>query len=164
MTRNGRNRLVTLVVLALGGLTAAGCGGGGGLSEEEYREQANAICAESEEEVLELEQPETPDDLGPFLQESVEVASEQQEDFEDLEPPDELAEAHDEAVELGDEQEELIEELADEVEESDDPAQTLLSEVSVLNDAIEESNELAEELELDDCESDPIPVPGQPQT
>ena len=84
-----------------------------------------------------------------------------QDDLDGLEPPDELADQHDDFVAVGREQEETFESLIDEIEQSDDPAATFTEQIPELNDQIEESNGIVDEIGgLEECEGEPIPTPG----
>lgn len=139
-----------------------GACGGEDLSSDEYRTQANQLCAIAEQEAAQAPPPQSPEELGPSLESALELGMEQQEKFERLEPPSELADQHEEAVEQGDEQIETFEGFIDELEDSDDPAETFVDRIPALNEQIERSNALAEQIGgLEECISEPIPVPGQ---
>lgn len=142
-------------------LAAAGCGGED-LSADEYRTQANQLCAIAEQRAREAPPPQSPEEIGPSLEAALQLGIEQQEEFERLEPPDEVADQHEEAVEQGEEQIETIEGLIDELEEGDDPAETFVDRIPELNEQIERSNALAQEIGgLEECVTEPIPAPGQ---
>jgi hypothetical protein len=146
---------------AVAAVAAGGCGGED-LSVDEYRTQANQLCAISERQASEVPPPQSPEDIGPSLEAALELAEEQQAEFERLEPPDELAEQHEEAVAQGDEQIETVEGFTDELEDGDDPAEIFAEQIPQLNEQIERSNALAAEIGgLEECVTEPIPVPGQ---
>lgn len=153
---------ILVATLAAGAVVGVGACGGEDLGVDEYRTQANQLCAIAEQEAAQAPPPQSPEDLAPFLEPALERGIEQQEEFERLEPPAELAEQHEEAIALGDEQIETVEGLIDELEDSDDPAETFVDRIPELNDQIERSNALAEEIGgVEECISEPIPVPGQ---
>ncbi len=152
----------SIVVAVLATLAGAGCGGDEGLSAEDYRTQANEICTETEERTTAIDPPKSPMELGPFLEEVLQVGNEFQDEFERLDPPEEFENDHEELVVLGQEQVETFESLIDEIEQSDDPASTFTERIPELNDQLEESNEFVDEIGgIEECESEPIPVPGE---
>ncbi len=52
--------------------------------------------------------------------------------------------------------------MIDELEDSEDPAETFVDRIPEFNDQIERSNALAEEIGgVEECISEPVPVPGQ---
>ena len=52
---------------------AAGCGGGGGgrLSQEEFQQQANAICDKFDKKIQALGSPQSPADIPAYVQKGV---------------------------------------------------------------------------------------------
>lgn len=151
----------SIVVAVLATLVGAGCGGDDGLSAEDYRTQANEICTDTSERTMAIDPPESPMELGPFLEEVLQVGNDFQDEFEGLDPPGEFENDHEELVVLGQEQVETFESLIDEIEQSDDPASTFTEQIPELNDQLKESNELVDEIGgIEECESEPIPVPG----
>lgn len=88
----------SLLVVLVGGATAAGCGGGGELSEQELRDQANQACREYAERVEGLEPPKSDEDLGSAIDEAKPAIDDLRSDLEDLEPPAELEEQYDKVV------------------------------------------------------------------
>ena len=91
-----RTRRSLLVVLVAGAI-AAGCGGGE-LSEQELRDQANQACREYAERVQNLETPESGEDVSGAIDEAQPAIEELQSDLEDLEPPPDLEERYEEVV------------------------------------------------------------------
>jgi hypothetical protein len=118
----GRRLLAGLAVLGVVALVA-GCGGGGSdsLSADEFREQADAICADADERLETLTQPTAADQFLPFLQAGLPIQAEELGRIAQLDPPDELQAAFDEAGELNAQRQELIQQAADRIEAGEDP-------------------------------------------
>jgi hypothetical protein len=81
-------------------LAAAGCGGGGGgggdrLSAAEYREQADAICKQADEDLRALPQPKSAAELNDFVDKVEPIVNGAVDDLDDLNPPEDLEQAHD---------------------------------------------------------------------
>ena len=70
----------------------AGCAGGGDerLSREEFVAQATAICTRAEERLVELEQPDTVEELGAYARQARAITDESVSNLRELEPPEEL--------------------------------------------------------------------------
>jgi hypothetical protein len=128
------------------------CGGDGSgdrLSEEEFREQANAICAEYDEKIDAIETPGSPEDIAGYVEQVIPVVEDGLAELRALNPPEELEEDYETML---DEREKAI------------PAARALSEAAVeedpaaVEDAIaqgqeadEASDRVATELGLDEC-------------
>jgi hypothetical protein len=128
------------------------CGGDGSkdrLSAEEFRGQANAICAEFDEKISALETPSSPEAIPGYVEEVIPVVEEGLAELRALNPPEEF--------------EEDYETMLDETEKSI-PAARALSEAAAEEDAAavqdaiaqgqranEASNRVADELGLDEC-------------
>lgn len=133
---------------ALSGLAAvgavaliAGCGGGSeSLSADEFRSQADAICADAERQLDALDEPTAPDQVLPFLRMGLPVQEAQLEKLRSLDPPDELQPDFDAAIGLLEEQFAAIDGAADRIEGGED-ATAVLTEVSP---AIESLNDRAD--------------------
>jgi hypothetical protein len=131
------------------------CGGDGSedrLSAEEFRDQANAICAEYDEKISALEAPGSPEDIPGYVEEVIPLVEEGLAELRALNPPEEF--------------EEDYETMLDETEKSI-PAARALSAAAVEEDATavqdaiaqgqradEASNRAADELGLDECGQD----------
>jgi 2-hydroxycyclohexanecarboxyl-CoA dehydrogenase len=156
-----RGPTVVATLVTLSAFVGAGCGGDEALSADDYRAQTSEVCSEALERTMAVEPPDSPEALGGFLEEVVEIGGDLQDDFEGLEPPDDLADQHDDLVALGQEQEETLESLIDEIEQSDDPAATFTERIPELNDQVEESNQIVDEIGgIEECKGEPIPAPG----
>jgi hypothetical protein len=132
-----------------------GCGGGGGgdrLSEEEFRQQADAICADFEGRLDALEPPASADDLQRFVQEAIPIIEEGNAQLKALSPPEEFEARWNRAMEINDANLATVRELRDAIEEGDTArAQELFQEVGSEE---EEANRIARELGLENCGSE----------
>lgn len=142
-----------LAALSVCLLLAAGCGGnGGGGDPEAFRADANAICADYEEKIAAIPPPQDAvdewaaiaGDVGDLLETGVnELAA--------LEPPGDLGERYDEWLEL---KRESLSATRDLQEAGAAANQELVSEALARIEQSEgRADELAEELELDECAS-----------
>ncbi len=145
-----KRRTLLLALLALAGLMFAACGGEDTLTEEEFLEEANAICSAGNErlqtgaeetfgEVPEGEQP-SEEQLAEYLDIFTSEIEGQLDDIEALSPPDDLAEDVDN----------LIESAREVVEDARDAGpEILLSQ----EDPFADVNTLAEDIGLSECGS-----------
>jgi hypothetical protein len=148
--------------VALGAIALAACAGGCGDDEppaDQYRDDANALCAEARRDADALSQPRTPDEVEPYLREALALNREYDERFRDLDPPEELRDQHDEAVRLSGEGERLIEDIADDLAAGDPPAEVFEESLPKLLRYSRQSNRLARQMGLPDC-VEPLPLPG----
>ncbi len=136
------------VLAACGG----GDGGGGEVSAEEFRQQADAICAEFEGRLDELGEPESLDDLQDFVLDAVPIIEEGNAELNELEPPPELEDRWNRAMEINNQQLETVRELRDAVQEGGQArGQERLAEGDETN---AEADRLAADLGLTECGSD----------
>lgn len=87
---------LAIVGISFGSLLAAGCGDDGGMTATEFRERANGICADGNQEigaavgaVFGNDSP-TPDDLQEALDTIVSISNRQLDDIEALDVPSDL--------------------------------------------------------------------------
>jgi hypothetical protein len=135
---------------------AAGCGGDGGgngggepLTAAELREQADAICAEYNQRVQDVPEPEGVDDLPQYIDEVLPIIEEGQDELRELEPPEELEADWDRAMSLNERNISFIREPRDAAEENDEErAQQLFQQ---LDETETESDQIARDLGLKEC-------------
>jgi hypothetical protein len=146
-----------LAALAVLGAAAAiaGCGGGdddsGALSAEEFRSQADAICADANTRIDALDEPTSADQVLGFLQSGLTVQKEQLEKLKALQPPDDLAGTFNEATDLLDQQQAAIQDAADRIAGGED-AETVIGEADSDIDSIsDQAKAKAKELGLEVC-------------
>jgi hypothetical protein len=136
------------------GCLAAGCGGGGEsrLSQEEFQQQANAICEKYDKKIQALGSPQSPADIPAYVQKGIPLLRQGIAELRALSPP---ADVEDDYNRMLDETAKAIpaaEKLADAAEKGDAAAvQDAIKEGQQADDA---SDELAAKLELDRCAAD----------
>lgn len=146
------NRLVASA--CIGALSAAfvGCDSGSDrLSQEEFLEQGNEICAEGSDEIDAIFEEAFPEDSEePSAEEIAEVFEEefipnirgQIEDLRELEPPEDV---EDDLNQVLDDAEEALDDAEEQIQ--DDPETFLQSSEDIFSDV----NEQMEEIGLDEC-------------
>jgi hypothetical protein len=150
-------KLAAAALVLSGSLLAAGCGGDGGggngeLSAEEFRQQADAICADFEQRLDEVEPPTSPDDIQRFVNEAVPIIEEGTGRLNDLDPPDEFQDEWDRVVEINEENLATIRSVRDALEDNDiAEAQRLIQEAGGNE---EEADQLARDIGLTECGQD----------
>jgi hypothetical protein len=154
--------LATLAaVLALG--AAPGCGGDDGPSADDYREEANRICADSKRAVEALPPPTSAAGFERYLARVKGIGRRYDRAFEALEPPPELRAQHRRVVRLSKEGDQLLEELQTALRGGRQPLDALRSNLPELERLAREGNALARRMDLPDCVT-PVTVPGsQPE-
>lgn len=141
--------------VALATFFAAGCGGDGGngeLTAEEFRQQADAICAEFESKLNAIEQPSSPDDLKRFVDDAVPIIEDGTQKLNDLDPPEEFRDEWTRVSEINSQNLDTIKEVQAALEDGDaEAAQRLLAEAGGNE---EEADRLAREIGLTKCGQD----------
>jgi hypothetical protein len=146
-----------LAALAVLGAAAAiaGCGGGdddsGALSADEFRQQADAICADANTRIDALDEPTGADQVLGFLQSGLTVQKEQLEKLKALEPPDDLAGTFSEATDLLDQQTAAIQGATDRIAGGEDPEAVIGEVDSEIDSLSEQADAKAKELGLEVC-------------
>ena len=145
-----------LSVLALGVVAlAAACGGSdsgsGALEPDELRKQADAVCAEAEEQLDALGEPTDPAEIPRYVAEARVLGATQLEKLEALEPPEELAQDYGQALELLSERQELIDGLSEEIAAGADPVAAIQSAPERIEEIDQELDALAREIGLTEC-------------
>jgi len=153
MARLGVTLASTTVILAV--FLAAGCGGdggNGGLTAEEFRQQADAICAEFEGKLDAVEQPSSPEDIERFVDEAVPIIEEGTQKLSELDPPEEFRDEWTRVVEINAENLETIKKVQTALREGKpEESQRLLQEAGGNE---EEADRLARDIGLTKCGQD----------
>lgn len=148
-------RLAASALAVAAALLATGCGGNGGnggLTAEEFRQQADAICAEFESKLDAVEQPSSPDDLKRFVDDAVPIIEEGTQKLNDLEPPEEFRDEWTRVREINSENLDTIKDVQAALEDDDvEEAQRLIAEAGGNE---EEADRLAREIGLTKCGQD----------
>ena len=153
---NSLARLLAVPSVTAVAAVAVACGGGGETSPEEFREQANKICVESERAVEGLGEPSSPEQAGEVLGKADETLQTARERLEDLDTPDgQEGERAERYVELFGQQTEQASDALDDLREgieSEDPKQLQQAGEQLQKlEANEEIDRLARELKLNEC-------------
>jgi hypothetical protein len=148
-----------LAALAVIGAAAAiaGCGGGddsGGLSADEFRTQADAICADADSRIEALDEPSANDQILGFLQSGLTIQREQIEKLKALEAPSDLSGTFGEATGLLDQQLSEIQGAADRIAGGEDPQAVVTELGPKIDDLSEQADAKAKELGLTVCGDD----------
>ncbi len=118
-------------IAALGAVAViAGCGGGSdSLTADEFRTQADAICADYNRQSDALSDPSSPDEILPSLKEILPLQQDQLTKLKALEPPSELSGTFDEALALLDKQSAILTSAESRITAGEDPL-TVIGEIS----------------------------------
>ena len=130
---------------------AAGCGGGGGdrLSQEEFRQQANAICEKYDKKIQALGSPQSPADIPAYVQKGIPLLRQGIAELRALDPPADVEDDYNRMLDATAKAIPAAEKLADAAEKNDAAAvQDAIKEGQQADDA---SDELAAKLKLDRC-------------
>ena len=133
----------------------AGCGGGSDSSSaDDFRQEADEICADANSRLDTLTEPTSGAAVLPFLQEGLTIQADELERIRALDPPDDLQPAFDEATDLLQQRQEAIQQAADRIEAGENPEaviQEASPEIARLRD---EARAKANELDLTVCGAD----------
>jgi len=155
--RRLRTRLTAalLALVASAALATAGCGGGGGggsgdrLTAAEFRQAADAICAEYDQKIQDLGEPESLADLTDFIGRAIPIIEEGFNKLEELQPPEELEADWNRAIEVNAENLQLTKDLQAAAESgNEERVQEILAQAGQNE---EETDRLARELGLQRC-------------
>jgi hypothetical protein len=144
--------IATLGVVAL----IAGCGGGGSdtLSADEFRTQADAICADYNTKAAAIGDPASPSEFSSKLAQIVPLQAAQLSKLEALKAPDELKDTFAEAVTLLKKQQATLTDAQNRIAGGEDPT-TVINSISAEASATgDEADQKAKELGLKVCGTD----------
>jgi len=133
---------------------AAGCGGGGGdgLSQEEFRQQADAICAKYDKKIQALGSPQSPADIPAYVQKGIPLLRQGIAELRALNPPADVEDDYNRMLNETAKAIPAAEKLADAAEKGDTAAvQEAIREGQQADQA---SDELATKLGLGRCAAD----------
>lgn len=157
MTRARRRPLAGLALLGTVALIA-GCGGGGdddsALSADDFRTQADAICAAFERQTDALEEPGSSGEVLAFLQQGIPIQEDYIAELRALDAPDELAGTYGEALDLLDQQQTAIKDAVARIEGGEDPLTVVGDVDSTITGLNDQADAKAKELGLTVCGSD----------
>jgi hypothetical protein len=133
---------------------AAGCGGGGGdgLSQEEFRQQADAICEKYDKKIQALGSPQSPADIPAYVQKGIPLLRQGIAELRALNPPADVEDDYNRMLNETAKAIPAAEKLADAAEKGDTAA--VQDAIREGQQADEASDELAAKLKLDRCAAD----------
>lgn len=143
---------VVPLALALGG-----CGGSGAQSATEYREQAEAICAEMNREIETQPTPRTAAEYGRYLDELLAVLGPALDKLDGLRPPSDLRVRHERALRLAHRGEAFLRRIARGIHQGQNALQLALVYGTQADQAIARANAILRDLDLPECAKDPQP-------
>jgi hypothetical protein len=137
------------------GALAAACGGSGGsdrLTKEEYIKEADAICADANQQINALGEPQDLEQLAAMSEQAVTIAQQQLAKLRALVPPEEIEEQVNRAYDLVEQQNGIAEEIAAAAKAGDaGKIQQLVDEAAPLE---QEGDDIAANIGLQECGSD----------
>ena len=135
------------------GLAAAGCGGGDGrLTRDELIEEADATCAEFDQQIEDVQEPESLEDIERYVQEIRPIVEEGTDELDALEPPEELEDSYDDWIEATRSGVDRFDELEEAAASGDE--QRIQEVLEGAGEGGEEANRLAEEIGFQECGDD----------
>jgi hypothetical protein len=152
---NSQARLFVFLASLTGaiGFAAAGCGGGDDrLTREELVEEADATCAEFDQRVDEVDEPESLDDIERYVQEIRPIVEEGTDELDALEPPEELQDEYDDWIAATRSGVDRFDELEEAAASGDE--QRIQEVLQGAGEGGEEASRLAQEIGLQECGSD----------
>ena len=133
----------------------AGCGGGSDSSSaDDFRQEADEICADANSRLDTLTEPTSGAAVLPFLQEGLTIQAEELERIRALDPPDDLQPAFDEATDLLQQRQEAIQQAADRIEAGEEPEAVIQEASPEITRLRDEARAKARELDLTVCGAD----------
>jgi hypothetical protein len=130
-------------------LLVAGCGGEERLSQAEFQEQGNAICAKYDKQIEELGTPTSVEEVPGYVNKALPIVERQIEDMKELNPPEEDQETFDAMISEGEKTVEAGRDLGEAAEANDQAA--IEKALNEGNAASDRADEHATDLGLTDC-------------
>jgi hypothetical protein len=144
-------RALAVAVVAAATILAGGCGGGDSdrLSAEEFRQQANGVCRDVNQELESMDQPTSPAEVGDFVSRAIPVFQSGLDRMREINPPEELESDFTRFVDESAKAIPAAEKLQEAAENQDPDA--LQEAIQEGDQADERSDEIARDLGLTDC-------------
>lgn len=152
-----RALLGATAAMTLGIVTACGSGDSSPepLPASEFRERANAVCRQAGVDLAAIPEPASPAGLADSLAAALPLEREQIDELDDIAPPPELAQPFEQALALLGEQLALGQQAVNDLNGGRDPAEVITTLGPEIERNEQRLDELAAELGLDDCASEP---------
>lgn len=124
---------------AAAAFVAAGCGGESRLSQAEFREQGNAICAKYDKQIEDIGTPTSVEEVPAYVEKVLPIVERQIEDMKELNPPEEDQEAFDKMIAEAEKTVEAGRDLGEAADANDDAAiEKALNEGNAASDRADE--------------------------
>jgi len=151
-----RRFLLTLALLAVPAVAAAGCGGGSsskatGLSAAEWRQQADAICADIDTRQNAIAAPASAADVQKYLETILPLGKEQASRLKALAPPAELQSLQTQALANQEEAVSVVEQAIARIKGGEDPATVINGLTADVDRITGKGKELAQQAGLTKC-------------
>ena len=130
-------------------LAASACGGEGMLSQEEFQEQGNAICAKYDKQIEDIPTPTSVEEVPGYVDKALPIVERQIDEMKELNPPEENQGTFDEMIAEAEKTVQAGRDLGEAAEENDDAA--IEQALNEGNAASDRADEHATELGLTDC-------------
>jgi hypothetical protein len=134
------------------GLAAAGCGGNDRLTREELVEEADATCADFDQRIEEIDEPESPEDIERYVQEIRPIVEEGTDELDALQPPEELEDDYDQWIQETRSAIDMFDELEEAAASGDE--ERIQEVLQSAGEGGEDADRLAQELGFQECGSD----------
>ena len=140
--------------LVLAVVVLSACGGDDRLSEEEYREQGNAICSKYERQIDAVPEPrgDTAQEIVDYVDKVEPLAEKQVDEVRELKPPEDDQATHDEMIREAERTLDAIRDLR-RAADANDPA-AAREAIEQGESAGDNADALAKQLGLDACADD----------
>jgi hypothetical protein len=178
--RFARHRIMAgLVVVGASLAIAAGCStdsddpaattgntSGGGLTAAEYRQQANAVCVDTEAGIGGLENPSNPTaaQTADILADGLEIQQSGIDRLKALDPPDDLQADHDKAISLLEQRQTVTQRLLERIRGGESVAALTRELGPQIQRLRNQGDDVARELGLDECIDGPSGEDAEAQT
>jgi hypothetical protein len=152
--RSRKNGMLTVrgaaaLVAGAVALAASACGGEERLSQEEFRQQGNAICAKYDKQIEDIGTPTSVEEVPAYVDKALPIVERQIEDMKELNPPEADQETFDEMIAEAEKTVQAGRDLGEAAEANDDAA--IEQALNEGNAASDRADEHATELGLTDC-------------
>lgn len=153
LTRSAaRRRALWLALVGTLAVAVAGCGGDDRLTREELIEEADATCAEYDQRIEELEEPESLSDIEGYLEEVRPIVEEGTDQLAELDPPEELQDEYDAWIDATRANVDRFDELEEAAASGDE--QQIQEALESAGTGGDEAARLADELGFEECGDD----------
>jgi hypothetical protein len=137
------------LVAGAAAFVAAGCGGEGRLSQADFQEQGNAICAKYDRQIEDIGTPTSVEEVPAYVDKALPIVERQIDDMKELNPPEDDQETFDDMIAEAEKTVEAGRNLGEAAEANDQAA--IEKALNEGNAASDRADEHATDLGLTDC-------------